>query len=700
MEDHRRDPSSAGYEYPVKQRKVRKGTRSCWECKRRKVRCSFSAINDNSTVCVACRKRRTPCVSQEFLEDYAPPSSLGIVAPVHGSETLGTSGIQKSTTAESAALLTPESSRGSTVDDHRTLSGAHKLAELSKALHAAFPAQQDVNTICQTTSSCLLVISQLHTRPRNEIDLDEDKLKKRLAEIPPSTTHPIILARHMLLLASLLQDMHTVEQEIRMTETPLAIMDRLLDSVTTLIMKKDSLITTVDGLQCVLLEGTFHANGGNLRSAWLAFRRALSLGQLLGLDRPQIPSLPVIDSKRKVDLRQLWFRILYFDTFYSMMLGLPQGNVDMSMTYQTLSDCPSIDQLELVQVQVASGIIERDKRHSFADEYGTTRDIDNQLLQVGRDMPNRFWLPPPPTANVTEKDAILAGFRDTFVLMDVLIYYNLLNQLHLPYLLWSDFGNKNYEYSKIACIQASREILTRYIILLNHNQLSFFCERIDYFVLMASMTLLLVYLGNHRCPRDVAETSSAIPHLLTPHQRLSDRATMKQVLRLIERASAKGFEESQRKGLNLLRCLLSIEADAASGQNYTISTGVSHSSSYQRGPEYFHTVGSDVEDSVSINIPYLGMIKITRQTTPMPEIMNSLQTDPSAVNGENMYQSSTTTQVPQQFSYGLQELGDDLAAASDNYRLSFQDIDLDFFDSLVRRRDFEFGLDGYDGMIS
>lgn len=575
------------------------------------------------------------------------------------------------------------------------LPGAHKLAELSKALHASFPAQHDIDVICETTSACFLVISQLHTRPREELDHDEEKLKRNLAKIPPVNAHPIILARHMLLLANLLQDMHANNRDIKMIEPPQTIIHRLLDTVTTLVMTKESLVTTIDGLQCVLLEGNFHANGGNLRSAWLAFRRALSLGQLLGLDRPQIPPLPIIDSNRKVNLHQLWFRILYFDTFYSMMLGLPQSNIDTpTALYKTFANNKSIDQLERLQVQVASQIIERDKRHAFAEEYETTREIDSQLLQVARDMPNRFFLPSPPITSTVEKEVIAASFEDTTALMDVLIYYNLLNQLHLPYLLWSDLGDTNYEYSKIACIQASREVLTRFIILLNSNNLSFFCQRVDYFVLMASMTLLLVYLGNHRSLQDAAKTSSAIPHLLTSHQRLSDRATMKQVLRLIERASAKGFEESQRKGINLLRCLLSIEADASSGQSYIISTGASH---YQRESEYFDTHSSDTEDSVCINIPYLGMIKITRQIPAIPESIHPLQTD-----GESMYQPSTTNQVPEQCPYIpilLQDLGDDLAAESGNYPLSFQDIDLDFFDSLVRGRDFEFGLDGYDGVV-
>ena len=51
------------------QRKVRKGTRSCWECKRRKIRCIFPASGEST--CVCCQRRRLPCVGQEIPEDLA-----------------------------------------------------------------------------------------------------------------------------------------------------------------------------------------------------------------------------------------------------------------------------------------------------------------------------------------------------------------------------------------------------------------------------------------------------------------------------------------------------------------------------------------------------------------------------------------------------------------------------------------------------
>ncbi len=54
-------------------RKIRKGTRSCWACKRRKVRCSFPSAQ--SQACVHCQRRGSQCVGQDVLEELAPADS-------------------------------------------------------------------------------------------------------------------------------------------------------------------------------------------------------------------------------------------------------------------------------------------------------------------------------------------------------------------------------------------------------------------------------------------------------------------------------------------------------------------------------------------------------------------------------------------------------------------------------------------------
>ncbi|KAM6520438.1 hypothetical protein FSOLCH5_005230 [Fusarium solani] len=68
-----REPSLDDSAPAPKRRKLRKGTQSCWECKRRKARCTFSAATKD--VCEGCKRRGTECISQESTDEPPPPDS-------------------------------------------------------------------------------------------------------------------------------------------------------------------------------------------------------------------------------------------------------------------------------------------------------------------------------------------------------------------------------------------------------------------------------------------------------------------------------------------------------------------------------------------------------------------------------------------------------------------------------------------------
>jgi len=59
----------------AKRRKVRKGTQSCWACRRRKVHCNFTANTD--AICENCRRRGTACIRQEHPDE--PMLSAGSI---------------------------------------------------------------------------------------------------------------------------------------------------------------------------------------------------------------------------------------------------------------------------------------------------------------------------------------------------------------------------------------------------------------------------------------------------------------------------------------------------------------------------------------------------------------------------------------------------------------------------------------------
>lgn len=58
-------------------RKIRKGTLSCWECKRRKVRCTYT--DPLGSTCDGCERRKVSCMTQDFPDRPAPLDCNGQV---------------------------------------------------------------------------------------------------------------------------------------------------------------------------------------------------------------------------------------------------------------------------------------------------------------------------------------------------------------------------------------------------------------------------------------------------------------------------------------------------------------------------------------------------------------------------------------------------------------------------------------------
>lgn len=68
------DPAASVHENDgtseAKRKKVRRGTRSCWECRRRKMKCIFSSPADKT--CSRCHRRGVKCVGQDYPEEITP----------------------------------------------------------------------------------------------------------------------------------------------------------------------------------------------------------------------------------------------------------------------------------------------------------------------------------------------------------------------------------------------------------------------------------------------------------------------------------------------------------------------------------------------------------------------------------------------------------------------------------------------------
>jgi hypothetical protein len=372
-------------------------------------------------------------------------------------------------------------------------------------------------------------------------------------------------------------------------------MSRLKTAATTWITTKEEMYGMVESLICIILEGVFEVNCGNLRRAWVVYRRAMTVAQLMGLHRSPMPPLKRIDAELHADPEFMWFRIVYMDRYLSLLLGLPQGTTDKSIgAISALQHEPPLGKFEGQLTVISSCILERSESAFTPGAIMTTQTIDSDLLRLARSMPTSFWRPAN-FHNLTPGSP--ESLLETVRLSAQVYYYGLLIHLHLPYMMYETGSHIDHEYSKITCVNAGREIMTRFIAHRTFNPMSSCSRPVDFFALLAAMTLLLAHLDAHH-HREATN--------ILAHQRLSDRAILEQALERMDVISNVNKDVITGKSAELIRRLLDIEADAAEGRSYTTRSVVGDGADVEEGTD-------KKGDELRLHIPYLGVIKIARQ---------------------------------------------------------------------------------------
>ncbi|KAF7551891.1 hypothetical protein G7Z17_g4707 [Cylindrodendrum hubeiense] len=792
----------------AKRRRIRKGTRSCWECKRRKIRCSYSTPSDS--VCVGCDRRGSSCVSQEFPEETATPTgsrgrqmgdrivrvealieqlvrkvgdqsnvstvSVGSATPSDDGPTEyrgpnTTTSIPASTDrttpaslvtgfeppptpasgAESSSLAASYSSPALPTPQfvippkRTTVSREPRHAGISAALHAALPPRHDIQLMIKAGLN--VSFDKLMMQPHSVLVDKPGGGRASLDDIPGPTAHPALIAKYMLVIASCLQYMNPElhANEVRqLSEPPQQLMCRLAVTAQSLVINNDEFLGSIEFLECIMLEGAFQANCGNLRRAWFDVRRGMVVAQMMGLHRSGgRQPLKVVGPTTTLYPSYVWFRIVWADRQLCLMLGLPQGTLDDSMaTEAALAGSTPSDRFERKQSVFASRVIERNESldPTIMDDFAALQELDAELHKAANEMGTKWWLPPT-LANLAPDDD--ATFWETLRLIEQMIYFNLVNMLHLPYMLRSNTPgdsthNYNFEYSKLASVNASRELLTRFIMFRSFNRIAFVCRSTDFHGLIAAMTLVIAHIDGHRKQRQHGAGMAGINVLA--HQRNSDRAMMEQVLENMESVAKINTDALSERSSSLLRSLLALEADAAEGKLGNVAATMT---------ELHPDSATDDGQSLRISIPYFGTISISRDglvcmeavrcaTPPSPEAAGlahrgvytadqgsgsynggtipsvqasfdnvASETSPIAQRTKDAQESSSAPQLPRpqahppfapRFPSAIEDalqrqyLYPGLTAGVDDW--AFQGVDMTFFDSLMRGSGAENAGDG------
>lgn len=315
---------------------------------------------------------------------------------------------------------------------------SRKYEGLSRFLHELLPSREDTERICKASRHSSILSHELLTTSYTTLYQDGLQTPDSLLMSPEPTMHPVLIARYMLQLALFLQHLPPdIHKEIQgLSESPRAIMERLADVAIYHVTTNEELIGSIESLECIMLESLYQVNIGNLRRGWVAGRRAISVAQLMGLHRSDNQTrYKALDPRTKYNPQLMWLRIIILDRHLCLLLGLPQGCTDHSMATEIrlANDCP-MGRLERLHCVVMSRVLERNASKPSCPDLAATRAIDLELQKAAGSLPSKWWMVPKFDRSATDLQAV---FWDTRRLVVQICHYNLLNQLHLPYMLRS-----------------------------------------------------------------------------------------------------------------------------------------------------------------------------------------------------------------------------------------------------------------------
>ncbi|KAJ5635526.1 uncharacterized protein N7484_008839 [Penicillium longicatenatum] len=627
----------------LKRRKVRKGTQSCWECKRRKVRCIF-ASHENAS-CSNCRRRGTACISQELPDTLVPPVDSQVDSRLGRVEELieilaHNAGINKaqdgsndksSTHTTLTALEDEERLRRNTVpsakvnpspqnericrqkepslvaprDRDRRLAGKHEA--VTRELIMAWPSQEDLEFICTLPGGPTMrltggILTQCPGTLGRILSL------KEILQLPPPGSHPVLIARKLLMLGTFLCGVPPSKiQELGSLGTLYTdIMTRAIDTAIRLVTTNDELTCSVEGIECIMMEAFYHNHSGNLHRSWMTVHRATAVAQMMAIHRGlESPSLRILESTTRETFNeaQICFRLVQMDRYLSLMLGLPPTSLEATFaTPKALEGCNPMERLERIHCVVAEHILRRTEADLI--DLTKTHEDDKLLQKIAADMPAQWWLMP--SFIPSSEDPELMG--DIIRLMDQFAHYHLLIRLHLPYMLRASPKHR-YDHSRITAVTASRDILSRYLAFRTSSPVYFYCRGDECLALIAIVVLCAAHINSRKQHQQSSETDNydTVFNFLA-HSRPSDRAMMERAFEVMK-SSSRGLDSITSKFVQIIHHLLIIETSAASGTSYSTS-----SSKGDKGElEFFGTLADDGK-ALHIYIPYFGKINFERRT--------------------------------------------------------------------------------------
>ncbi|KAL2859271.1 hypothetical protein BJX68DRAFT_114763 [Aspergillus pseudodeflectus] len=615
----------------VPKKRMRLGTRSCAECRRRKVRCIYLS---NSEICQQCEAHCTPCQKQGTPKQQAAISNGDsveglkdrvqhlerLVGQLCGGQGLVPHASGRMSPAAALSVLCPTSVRnvqtgllsrdagteGQPVPSDGPLLG---LMYGALAIDSAVQSPGAINSREGHGSQAFYALKALALR-NEDLQLALAMTEKywplwpilppRFIQVVPSqggalarktalefvqssfqSSIPEVMAKGVLWLALCIQQLPS-EFDFRPHNLPChrsVLLEAYMAGAEDLLRSPHDTQTTTTFLECLMLQTKLCINMARPRKAWLTVRRALDFALLQGAQR--VHSGPLSET-----LRSLWLEIWVFDRQLSLGLGLPNSVADSHARLVNLPDGDFSAWMFRLIGAVAGRI--NDRNLNIADvDYAVTMEIERELVDMRDRIPAEWDLP-----NTDEM-----CLADVFTKQVGKFYLNLLlKNLHFPYMVRSPTNNvqQAHPHSRATAVQAARRMIEQYQGLRRSKQGALLiCDIMDFHTFTGAIVLIV--------------------HLISPPDAImggrdiqQDRQDWMQVQELIQT-----FEH-----LSLaMTCAVAKQAADLLGYLYAAAHGFYHGEPYE------------------VVIPYFGKVRISPPTREQQQ-RNSSSASTSCIGGD------------------------------------------------------------------
>jgi hypothetical protein len=364
--------------------------------------------------------------------------------------------------------------------------------DVKESLVALLPSQQDATTIVANTTAWLW---GLRSSPGSILRPNEPIPDLDMAAI--SNGSSMNLAKALLYLALYMQQLppdfniHCLQfSDVGAT------IEGYVSTVNSLVLSKEDMVCSADGLECLHMLGMIYINEGAIRKAWLSFRRALDVAKMKGFRDSYAGSAQQTQSDELAARRRMWLSTIAADCFLSLLLGLESVLGSQPFGAEKDSWDESVEDVDANFDRRFYLIVARLAQKNFLGQqhdYKSAREMDQDLDNLWDSMPSTWQRTP-----TLRPGRSLESAKDYSRLMCHLSFFQIRIFVHLPF-AFLDHETSNSESSRDKCLEAARIILQWYLGLQQEGKGHPRCKIMDITAFLAAVTILLAEVdhGSH-----------------------------------------------------------------------------------------------------------------------------------------------------------------------------------------------------------